>query len=250
MSILDTFDDKSEEILKPEFISPKAFGFPEVVIATFKRKIAELATEIYGNTVASSVDAGYMIPINTFEFKGRSVAVYFQPPSSSSCATILEEMISKGGKKFIYFGTCGALDRSISPGQIIIPTAAYRDEGVSYHYMPAGDFVELPTANRLAEILDGLNTPYLLGKTWTTDALYRETRTNMAKRKDGGCIAVDMECASVAAVGRFRGVEVYYFLYAEDNLDTEGWDPRTIGKLPRSADETFLKLALEIAASV
>ena len=83
---------------------------------------------------------------------------------------------------------------------------------------------------------------------WTTDGFYRETRNNMEQRKADGCIAVDMECASVMAVARFRGVPVYQFLYAEDSLDGGSWDPRTLGKLPRSDHEKYLRIALEAAS--
>ena len=63
-----------------------------------------------------------------------------------------------------------------------------------------------------------------------------------------GCIAVDMECASVMAAGQFRGAEIYQFFYADDCLDGEGWDPRTLGARPDSTHAKYLRLALEIAA--
>jgi len=42
-------------------------------------------------------------------------------------------------------------------------------------------------------------------------------------------------------------VEVYQYLYAEDNLDDVKWDPRTLGKVPKNISEAYLKVALEIA---
>ena len=108
--------------------------------------------------------------------------------------------------------------------------------------------MDIPTAERLGEIFDGLNLPYVKGRVWTTDAFYRETRNNMAKRKADGCVAVDMECASAMAVGQFRGAEVYQFLYAEDSLDGEAWDARTWGAVPASDYEKYLRVALEAAA--
>jgi uridine phosphorylase len=250
MSIIDAFDDETEEILKPGFISPKAFGFPEVVIAAYRRDIIEMAAEIYGNTIVSTLQAGYTLPIGSLTYRDRLIAIYFQPPGGSSAAATLEELISKGGKKFVFFGACGALSSDLPVGSIVIPVEAYRDEGVSYHYMPVGDYVKIPTADRIAGIFAELNIPYTLGKTWTTDAIFRETRKNMMLRKSEGCVIVEMECASVMAVGKFRGVEIYQFLYVEDNLDTERWDPRTMDKTPRSAEERYLRIALEIATRV
>lgn len=153
-----------------------------------------------------------------------------------------------GAKKVLIYGSCGVLDSELAAGHFILPTQAYRDEGVSYHYLPVGDYVDVPTARRLGEIFDELRLPCVKGRVWTTDAFYRETRNNMEKRKADGCIAVDMECASAMAVGQFRGAEVYQFLYAEDSLDGEAWDRRTMGKLPASDYEKYLRVALEAAA--
>ena len=66
-------------------------------------------------------------------------------------------------------------------------------------------------------------------------------------RPAGGCIAVEMECASVMAVGQFRGAPVYQFLYAEDSLDGNAWDARTWGAGPASDYEKYLRVALEAA---
>lgn len=140
------------------------------------------------------------------------------------------------------------LDASLTAGRLIIPTAACRDEGTSYHYLPVGDYVDIPTARWLGEVFDELKLPYVKGRVWTTDALYRETRANAEKHRAEGCVAVDMECASAMAVGQFRGVPVYQFLYAEDSLDGSDWDPRTWGAVPAPDYEKYLRVALETAA--
>lgn len=49
------------------------------------------------------------------------------------------------------------------------------------------------------------------------------------------------------AAGQFRNVPVYQFFYADDCLDGEKWDPRTLGARPASSHEKYLKTALEIA---
>jgi len=63
---------------------------------------------------------------------------------------LLEEVLIKGGKKILLFGSCGSLDSSITDGHIVVPTHAYRDEGTSYHYVSSieGEFIEVKTAKR------------------------------------------------------------------------------------------------------
>ena len=163
-----------------------------------------------------------------------------------AAAATLEELIAKGGRKFLYFGSCGAIS-NLAAGHLIVPTEAYRDEGVSYHYLPADDYAPLPGSSALTHIFDELALPYAAGRVWTTDSFYRETRGNMAKRQQDGCLAVDMECASLSAAAAFRGVEFCQFLYAADSLTGEAWDKRILGGMTQDARSRVLFIALEAA---
>ena len=133
-------------------------------------------------------------------------------------------------EKLVLFGTCGVLDRDIEATSIIIPTAALRDEGTSYHYLPASDEVEVnkETLPLFQSFLDSHKVSYQSGKVWTTDAPYRETIDKMKRRKEAGAICVDMECSAVAALAAFRGFELCHFFYAADHLSEEKWDIRTL----------------------
>ena len=250
MSLFDTFDPDSEEIVKFEY--QRSFNptdaFPETVIMTFKDKTFHALEHVCPTQVVATLREGVDIPVYKLDWNGRSIGIFRTLIGGAGTAGLLEEALAMGAKKVLLYGSCGVLDSALVAGHFILPTAAYRDEGVSYHYLPVGDYVDIPTAERLGEIFDGLNLPYVKGRVWTTDAFYRETRNNMAKRKADGCIAVDMECASAMAVGQFRGAEVYQFLYAEDSLDGEAWDSRTMGKVPASDYETYLRVALEAAS--
>lgn len=149
------------------------------------------------------------------------------------------------------FGSCGSLEQSITAGKVIVPTHAYRDEGLSYHYAPAADYIQIKNAPKTAKLLKALTLPYVMGRTWTTDGIYRETKGNMEKRKAEGCIAVEMECAGVQAVCDFRGLELYSFLISGDLLDADEWDRRILG----SDEETNHQLsnfyiALELALRI
>ena len=157
--------------------------------------------------------------------------------------------------KFIMFGGAGCLDKDIARGKIMIPTEAYRDEGTSYHYAPAADYITLKNSHIVADFMKEANIPCVLGKTWTTDAIYRETRGNYEKRKQDGCIAVEMECAAVQAVCDFRGVELYNFLKSGDLLDAPKWDPRYdfgggCSQHGSQHDPRYFLMALELACFV
>ena len=252
MGIVDAFDCTTEEILKPSCITGRIDGFPETVIATFNQKSVDVLLKLCEAEVASSMYAGDEIPVYKTCYKGKPMAFFLSWLGGPATVGLLEEIVAKGGRKILLFGSCGSLESSITDGHVLVPTAAYRDEGTSYHYAPAeaGDFIEVKTAGRMLEMLSELKVPAICGKTWTTDGLYRETRKNMELRKQDGCIAVDMECASVMAMASFRNVEAYQFLYTEDNLDCAEWEPRLLGNLPDSFRERYVRIALEVALRI
>ncbi len=68
--------------------------------------------------------------------------------------------------------------------------------------------------------------PFQIAKTWTTDAIYRETKNRIAERKSEGCLTVEMECAGFLAVATFRGVKFGQLLAAGDDVSGTEWDPR------------------------
>jgi len=249
MSLFDTFDPDSGEIVKVKL--QRSFqpveDFPETVIMTFKEQTFQLLQTVCPAEQITVLRGGREIPVYKLHWKGRKIGIIHTLMGGAGTVCLLESTLARGAKKVLFYGSCGVLDRSLTAGHIILPTAAYRDEGTSYHYLPVSDYVDIPSSQRLAEVFRELNLPFIMGKVWTTDGFYRETRRNMEKRKADGCIAVDMECASVMAAAQFRGAEVYQFLYAEDSLDEDVWDPRTMGAMPASDHEKYLRLALETA---
>jgi uridine phosphorylase len=136
-------------------------------------------------------------------------------------AIMLEMAIASGVKSVVAFGTAGSLDRDVSPHEIIIPTAAIREEGVSYHYLPESEEIEQDetSINILKSEIEKHGLNYLTGKTWTTDAFYRETQTKTTDMKAKGCICVDMECSALIAICKFRNVRFAQFMISYDNLE-------------------------------
>lgn len=77
--------------------------------------------------------------------------------------------------KYIVFGGSGCLNKEIAHGKVMIPTEGYRDEGTSYHYAPASDYITIKNADVVATFMKENEIPFVKGKTWTTDSFYRET---------------------------------------------------------------------------
>jgi uridine phosphorylase/8-oxo-dGTP pyrophosphatase MutT (NUDIX family) len=147
---------------------------------------------------------------------------------SPLAAVILEELIALGCRAFVACGGAGVLDKLVVAGQLVVPTAAVRDEGTSYHYLPAAREV---TANAdavkaISDTLAGAGVSFRAAKTWTTDAVYRETANKIAMRLAEGCVTVEMEAAALFAVAQFRDVPLGVILYGGDDVSGLTWDRR------------------------
>lgn len=249
MSIIDAFDDASDEVIRASQIVEAIEGFPETVIVTYSRVKFDALLERYPSELIATLNTA-CAPIHIYrvEHEGGPYAAYLSLIGGPAASGIMEEVIGFGGRRFLFFGSCGVLDLGILAGHIAVPTAAYRDEGTSYHYLAPSAYIDIPTADRLAGILDELEVPYHLTRAWTTDAIYRETRGNMEKRRAEGCRVVEMECASTAAVARYRGVAFYQFLYGADSLAGDEWDPRDLVESHEDeAGGAIVDLAVQIA---
>ena len=249
MSIEKTFDSKSAEILKAGEIFKRKEGFPKVVIGTFSQKNLDVILDGRRYQSVAKLDFGQegALVYKVFDDEIGQFGLFYCHLGGAAVAAQLEEVIAMGGEKFIIYGSCGCLVQGIEAGSIVVPTAAYRDEGTSYHYMEPSDFVHIEDNEKCVKIIESLGVKPLITKVWTTDALYRETEENLRKRKELGCKVVDMECASMAAVTKFRDVSFMQFLYIEDNLDGEQWDPGLLGKFTKTHRQQYAMVALEIA---
>ena len=236
MSLFDSYDETRTAVLNPWNVYQPVEGFPETIIITFGSAILNLALELYEGQPVAIPETGGSLRVYRLR-TAKSIGICRVPMGAPMTVAYMEECIAMGAKNFVVFGSCGTLDRNIPAGHLIVPTAAYRDEGTSYHYMPAsaGDYIEVETADRTAEIIESMGLPTLKTCIWTTDGLYRETRRNMEARRREGCQVVDMECSAVMTLARYRGIRACQFVYAEDNLDDIRWDPRTMGNVPKSA---------------
>lgn len=248
MSIVDSFDMSSAAMINPGDIYRPMPGFPQIALIAFSGRIVEFAANQPGAREITRLHyAVYEIPVYALEWQGRSVAVCVAFEGSGGAAMVMEELIALGAGTVLAIGSCGCLDANLSEGRLIVPTCAYRDEGVSYHYMEAGDFVDVPDAAGLARALDEMGLKYVCTRTWTTDAPYRETRANVMLRIQAGCGAVEMECAALAAVANFRHVRFAQVFYGADSLAGTEWDARTLGKMPDAAQDRFAVVALDAA---
>lgn len=252
--LLEEFDPNINAVINAhDMIQPKE-DFPKVAVSCFSHiTFDRLLNELGGVPIASTGMANMNIPIYKVNYAGVEIALFTSYVGAPGCVAVLEDIYAMGAEKIVLFGTCGVLSRDIEDCSIIIPNVAVRDEGTSFHYTHPSDEISVNKKfqEEFIEILEQHNCSYTIGKVWTTDAFYRETREKMEKRKEMGCICVDMECSAVAALAHFRKKDVFQFFYAADNLDHEEWDARSLSNAAKSLEKDRIALlAMELSVKI
>jgi len=181
------------------------------------------------------------------KYKGEKIAFYLTGVGSAVASSMCYESHHViGATKYIMFGSCGSLDKEQIRGKFIIPTESYRGEGCSHYYAPASDYIAIKNSDILADIFEKIKVPYVKGRVWTTDSMLRETKGLVAKRKQEGCIAVEMELAGVQAVCDFYGLQLYDFLETGDVLADSGYEFEGLHNANHNIGKALI--ALEAAA--
>ena len=157
-------------------------------------------------------------------------------------ASLTEEMMAWGVKRFIILSWGGALQTSLNTGDIVLVDQAIRDEGVSHHYLPAEKHVNADAS--LTEALKqnlNINTEKIaVGATWTTDAPYRETREEILRYQAEGIQVVEMEIAALFALAKVRGVQASAVVVAADKLANLTWEmPSDMKRINRSFEFAY-----------
>ena len=223
------YDDK-KAVIEPSEQIPYLESIPKKFVLTFFRDEVD---RLYNDCKLQKIYTlrSEMGDHNVYKFMNEDIGIFALGVGAPLAAGLFEELIALGAEQFMCCGGAGVLINK-ELGCLVVPSEGIRDEGTSYHYIPANRTIKVNrhTLEKLKGVLKDLHVDYLLGKTWTTDAFYRETRQKINARLQEGCITVEMEFTALAAVAQFRGVEFAEILYSGDDLSQEVWDGREWNK--------------------
>ena len=136
-----------------------------------------------------------------------------------STAIALEELIKVGADTFIRVGTCGGMNIDVLPGDVVIVNGAIKGGGTMDNYIPK-EFPCVPNIDVLEAMIEGANkvkTRTHVGVVQCKDAFYAQhAPETMAVDKEllykwdsyikAGCLASEMESATLFAVGAAKNV--------------------------------------------
>lgn len=246
--IIHSFDDQSEPLFGPGSFNGAPQFLCDTCILTFSHVILTEMKRLFSlREVAVMHTASGNNPIYLFEHEEETIGVCLSEIGATLAGTnVVEINWLIGATTFIMFGSAGSLNHAKTDGKYILPVEAYRDEGMSYHYAPPGDYIHIKNASRMETFFRKMNLPYITGRVWTTDAFYRETRNQIKLRQAEGCIAVEMELAGVQAVCDYHGFELYDFLVAGDVLDMSAYNFSGLNSANHNLDKLWIALQLAL----
>lgn len=228
----DFYDPDTKPLFTPEDFYGPGGDCAEICMVIFSHEIHAHMLDRFDCVKCGEMTGCNMnTPIYMFEHNGRKLAFYLSSIGSALAShNVIEANWLTGADSFIMFGSAGTLDSRRTAGRYVVPSRAYRGEGMSFYYAAPSDYIQIKCADKVAACFEEAGIPYVMGPVWTTDAFYRETERLITDRRNEGCLAVEMELAGVQAVCDHYGWHLYDFLETGDVVEVDGYDMSTLGE--------------------
>lgn len=143
-------------------------------------------------------------------YKGIKVLAVSTGMGGASTGITVEELHNIGVDYMIRIGSCGALDRSIRLGDLILVNGAVRDDGASKAYIEP-IYPAIPDTRLLMATIQAaeeLNIRFHIGPGRSHDSFYTDREEEIdAYWSKHGILAADMETAALFTIGALRGVK-------------------------------------------
>lgn len=239
------YDDASLEVIAPDhdFEDTK---LPEKCLFAFLGDVVhDYAKAQNAEVIQELVTVSHTYKVYILHEEKEDICLVQSLIGAAAATQTLDSLVSAGCRKVIAVGSCGVL-ADLPENAFLVPTKALRDEGTSYHYLPASRYIELDKEpiTAIEDTFKRHNLPFTPCTTWTTDGFFRETKDMVSYRLEEGCQVVEMECAALAACCRKRGASFGQFLFTADSLsNVHEYDARDFGK---DSHEKALLLGLDI----
>jgi uridine phosphorylase len=168
----------------------------------------------------------YHTELDTFILAGREVGIVGRVVGASFAVLVAEELFASGCELLISLTSAGQIVASGPPPYFVIIDRAMRDEGTSYHYLPASEFVQADARLVLmaASAATKAGPRIIVGATWTTDAPFRETAQAVEAARTKGILGVEMEAAALYAFGQSAGVRLLCLAHITNTMGQDGAD--------------------------
>ena len=180
----------------------------------------------------------------TGQLEGRAISVCSTGIGSPSAAIAVEELAAVGARTFVRVGTTGSIQNGVAFGDLIVATAAVRDEGTSPAYVPLGypAVADHELVRVLLEAARRKNHRVHAGIVRSHDSLYTDLQAERMPRRAvlaedlaiwarAGVLCNDMESSVIFTLCGLRGFRGGAVLMVVNEPGAEGIDPDRVASL-------------------
>jgi DeoD family purine-nucleoside phosphorylase len=148
---------------------------------------------------------------------GQPLTIQSTGMGGPSAAIVISELADLGARQLLRVGTCGALDRTLALGELVIVNEAVADDGTSRALGASGLLRPDP---ELARALRSAAQQIRAGRIVSTDLFYDTPEGAEERWLADGAIAVEMESATLFALAQRRGLQAASLLAVSDVVPT------------------------------
>lgn len=139
-------------------------------------------------------------------YQGEEILVLSTGIGAPSTAIALEEMNQVGVKEVVRVGSCGAMQKNIELGELVIATGAVRDEGLTAKYVPE-IYPAVPDSTLLQYAREQQPEAHF-GIIRSHDGFYMDNNEEIERFwSEQGVLGADMETSCLFIVGALRGMK-------------------------------------------
>ena len=198
---------------------------PRCCVLDFDAELVPIASEHFGAALCNTW-ACFHTTLLRLECVGLEMGLVAGTVGAPFAVLVAEQLIASGCRHVVGYSSAGAIADRLELPCLVVPETALRDGGTSYHYLPPTRWAqargELPGI--LARHAARCGLPVHRGASWTTDAPYRETESEIARHRTAGVLSVEMESAALMALAEARGAEIASLLHVTNSFATAETD--------------------------
>ena len=189
-------------------------------------------------------------------YKGVPVNISSHGVGASGAMLSFISLIKGGAKLILRLGTCGSLSSKVKTGDIIVPTAAAKEEGVSNIYVPESfpAIADFDCVMELAKSAKEQNIKVHTGVIVTQGAFYGGLlETNTELQAKAGAIGLEMEVSALFTAASLYNIKAGAILAVDgnalavlDSAEDNDPDPELLNKTVQTCADVVFEALINI----
>jgi purine-nucleoside phosphorylase len=181
-------------------------------------------------------------------YKGLPVSVQTTGMGCPSLAIVVEELCQLGARTLVRVGTAGIIGEGVKPGDLVVASASVPQEGTTRMYLGGDPYAPCASFEVTRALVDAAGPEVHVGLIQTEDAFYATQPSGVARLRERGVLAIEMEASALFTLGKLRRVDTGCVLVASNYIgDPQFVDPGFLQERVLKMTEVALEAGVYLA---